>query len=146
MKTSRRYYDDFTARSRSFGKHGDYGHGYRIIRIRGGKDENLDVRDGNCSHRRKLELLWQTPPAIRAPVRPSLHCSLSWCIELRWKSTTRFVSSKTVLILVVTGVRPSIVMLSARLWAPGRGWVESSKEIRNVRGTMGICSSSCWLR
>ena len=52
IKPPARYYDDFTARSRLFGKQRDYSHGYRVIRIRGGKDENLNVRDGNRSSKK----------------------------------------------------------------------------------------------
>lgn len=40
-------YYDFTARPRLSRKDRDYGCGYRIIRIQGGKDESLVVRDWN---------------------------------------------------------------------------------------------------
>lgn len=61
-----RYYDDFTARSRLFGKQRDYSHGYRVIRIRGGKDENLNVRDRNRGSK-KTRITLTNSAAIRAP-------------------------------------------------------------------------------
>lgn len=66
IKPPARYYDDFTARSRLFGKQRDYSHGYRVIRIRGGKDENLNVRDGNRSSK-KTRITLTNFPVIRAP-------------------------------------------------------------------------------
>lgn len=66
IKPPARYYDDFTARSRLFGKQRDYSHGYRVIRIRGGKDENLNVRDGNRSSK-KTRITLTNFAVIRAP-------------------------------------------------------------------------------
>lgn len=48
---------------------------YRVIRIRGGKDENLDVRDGN---RRKLELTLTNSTGIRAPSSSLFLVSISF--------------------------------------------------------------------
>lgn len=73
--------DDFTDRSKLFDKQGHIV--YRVIRIRGGKDENLDVRDGNRSSKKTRinfdKLYWHT-----CSLSPSSCQSLSLflCIEL----------------------------------------------------------------